>query len=557
MANLLSKLLSKPAVLELDLARGVLDVRPKNPLQAFQLLNATTMTALRDTLTEAAKDDNVKGLIVHAADGGVLSMALLDEIALEVERFGEHKPTAAWTESFGELQPSLALYKLATATKQIWVQPTGMLTISGPEASILLLRGGLEKLHVEPEFGQRHEYKSAANQYAAEEITEPHREMTQALVDSIVADAIQTIARRRSLDEDAVRGALESSPVTPERARELGLIDHVGYRDQAYEALLKEWSSTPEELRFVSRYSAIPDFAKSLISSKRKKIGLVSVRGPIVTGRGSAGLDGQSVGSDVVDEQLRAALRDDTIAAVVLDVDSPGGSAVASDFIRRSVLRVKESGRKVVARMGDVAASGGYYVSMGADEIVALPTTLTGSIGVLGGKLVTQGLYERLGLVRETVSGHENSSMMSSASKFSDEDWERLNAWLDRVYKDFTSFAAEDRGMEYDQLEALAKGRVWTGAQALERGLVDYLGGKRVAIERAAFLAGLDADDVDVVSVGPAGLLAKVMPAHSSESTGAVAAKPVTVESLLKSLMGELGIHVEGALSMPFSIKFN
>ncbi|NLE97670.1 MAG: signal peptide peptidase SppA, partial [Propionibacterium sp.] len=382
------------------------------------------------------------------------------------------------------------------------------------------------------------------------------REMTRSLVESLVTDAVTTIAGRRGITEGIVREAVESSPLTPARALEAGLVDHIGYRDEAYAAALDAWGADRDELRFVNRYQPKPDLGRALSSRGRKKIGVVPVRGPIVTGRGSAGLTGATVGSDVVDEHLRAALRDDDVVAVVLDVDSPGGSAVASDFIWRTVHQVRESGRPVVARMGGVAASGGYYVAMGADEIVALPSTLTGSIGVLGGKMVSQELYEKLGLVREIVAGTENTPMMNPAHRFTDEDWARLNAWLDRIYLDFTTKAAADRGMEYDQLESLAKGRVWTGVQALDHGLVDHLGGRRVAHERAAALAGVDVDDVDIVALSPTGLLARIMPAASSESVGAPGgARVAGPETLLKAALREFGVGVEGALSLPYRIS--
>lgn len=552
--NKLQSLFHKPSVLELDLARGVIEIRPNSPLQAMQVLNATTMSALRDAVTEAIKDDHVKGLVVHAANN-TLPVSMLDEIALEIERFGAHKPTVAWAETFGELVPSLAMYKLATAAKEIWLQPSGMLTIEGYESQILLLKGGFNKLGLEPEFGQRHEYKTAANTYAADEVTEPHREMMHSLVGDLLEDAVKTIAKRRGLDEGFVRQALETSPVTPERALEAGLIDHIGYRDQVYSTVLDAWGAKREDLRFVNRYNLKPDIAKAISGRKRKKIAVVPIRGPIVTDRGSAGLNGQTVGADHIDEQLRAAQRDEDIVAVILDVDSPGGSAVASDFIRRGVLQLRESGRKVVARMGGMAASGGYFVSMGADEIVALPSTLTGSIGVLGGKLVTQGLYEKLGLVRENVKSTENGMLMSPAEPFSEDDWRRLNEWLDRVYEDFTSKAAEDRGIEYGQLESMARGRVWTGAQAIERGLVDYIGGRRVAQERAALLAGVDVDDVDIVPVGPGGLLGKLVPAASSEAVGSAGGtQPLGAESMLRAMLREMGLHVDGALSLPYRI---
>lgn len=546
---------TRPVVLELDLARGILEARPENPLQAMQLLNATTTGALRAVLGEAVKEPKVKGLIVHASSAVQLPVTTLDEIALELERFAECKPVAVWSESFGEMVPSLALYKMATAASEIWLQPTGALTISGIEAQIVLLKGGLAKLGIEPEFGKRHEYKTAADQFAADEVTPENREMMTAIVQGIVDDAVQTIARRRELEEATVRDAVEEGTLTPERALELGLIDHIGYRDEAYQTLLERWGVEAEHLLFVNRYALKPDLRRAVTRPRRKKIGVVQIHGGIVTGRGARGLGGREIGSDVVDEHLRHAMRDEDMVAVVLDVDSPGGSAVASDFIRRSVLAVRESGRRVVARMGQYAASGGYYVSMGADEIVALPTTLTGSIGVVAGKLVTSGLYDKLGLVRESITVDKGAAALSDAVPMDDEAWARLNTWLDRVYEEFTTFAALDRGMPVEQLEPLARGRVWTGAQAHERGLVDHLGGRRLALERAASLSGTRVEDVDVVPVGHVGLLAKVMPAQSSETVGGVSLLAPGAEGLLSAVLRCAGLSAGGALSMPFGLR--
>lgn len=549
----LSSLLDQPVVLELDLARGVLDARPANPLQAIQLLNATTMPALRTALHQAAKAEHVKGLIVHAGNVG-LAVSMLDEVALEVERFAEHKPTVVWSESFGEGDPGLALYKMATAAHEVWLQPTGMLTLSGAGAQITLLKGGLNKLGVEPEFGKRHEYKTAADQFAADEVSDANREMVTAIVEGIVDDAVSTIAQRRGLEVDVVRAAMKEAPISAQRALEIGLVDRLGYRDEVYKSALGEWEAKPEQLRFVSRYALKPDLRKAL-RRNRKKIGVVSIRGAIVTGRGSTGVMGQQVGADVVDEHLRQALRDDSIVSVLLDVDSPGGSAVASDFIRRSVHTLREAGKPVVARMGAVAASGGYYVSMPADEIVALPSTLTGSIGVFAGKMVTQGLYDKLGLVRESITADPWAAAMSPTRKLDEDGWRRLNEWLDRVYLDFTTAAAEDRNMSYEELERLARGRVWTGSQACERGLVDHVGGYRLALEQAALLAGMDIDDVDVVPVGLAGTLARLKPAHSSESAGHAGLAPVSIEGLWSAALRELGLPSYGVLTMPFELR--
>lgn len=542
-----------PIVLELDLGRGVLTARPSNPLEAVRLINSPSLAGLREHLADAARDERVAGLIVHAVPSG-LELAHSEELAELIETFGATKKTVAWAESFGELTHGLGSYRLATAAQEVWLQPTGMLSIEGIELTITLLKGLLNKVGVEPQFGQRHEYKTAANTYAADHVTEPQREMTARLGQSIVDGIVADIARRRKLPEATVWDAINASPVEPERAKELGLIDHIGYRDEAYAAALKEWGATPEQLLFAHRYTSRGAMLKR-IKPKQPKVAVVALRGPIVTGRGTRSLGGgPQAGADVIDEQLRGALRDAEVKAVVFSVDSPGGSAVASDFIRRSVLRLREAGKPVVAHLGTVAASGGYYVAMGADEIVAQAATLTGSIGVLGGKMVTSGLYDKLGLVRETIAIGAAAGAFSSAHEFTDQDWERLNRWLDRVYLDFTTFAAHDRGMAYDDLERLARGRVWTGADARDRGLVDHIGGQRLAVERACALASLEPDAVKLTHPGAGGVAQLLRPATSSEHASGGANLP-DVESALTSLASRLGITAAGALSMPWSVR--
>ena len=330
-------------VLELDLARGVLETFPRNPLQMLQVVGATAVSDLREHLKAAAGDERVAGLIVHAVNCNQ-PMTVMDEIAHLIEDFGTAKPTMAWAESFGEFGNSLAAYKLATACRTIWLQPTGVLGIGGLEVDITLFRGLLEKAGIEPQFGQRHEYKTAADQFSAAEVTEANREMTHRLAQSIVDDTVAVIARRRGVAPEKVWEAVNDSPVVPEHAKKLGLVDEVGYRDEAYTWALSDWDARPGDLLYASRYQPRPNLTEAF-RWDRPKVAIVSLRGPIVTGRGSSvGLNGPSAGADVVDEHLRAALRDERIKAVLFEVDSPGGSAVASDFIHRSIERLRGSG---------------------------------------------------------------------------------------------------------------------------------------------------------------------------------------------------------------------
>ena len=554
----LTKLLStvsrptRRIVLELDLARGVLETFPRNPLQMLQVVGATSLTSLRENLRDAATDPRVAGLIVHVAECGQ-PLQVLDEIGEVLHEFAAAKPTAAWSESFGELGNALGLFKLATACHRVFTQPTGEVNIGGLEVQITLLKGMLNKVGVDPQFAQRYEYKTAADQFAADEVSEANREMITRIAQSIVDDAVATIADRRGLDQQQVWDAVNSSPLTAQQAKACGLIDQVAYRDQVYVLLLDEWRAEPEQLLFVSRHH---NRAKRHCGRRREKVAIVSLRGGIVTGRGGRSpFGGETAGSDLVDEHFRAVLRDEGIKAVLFDVESPGGSAVASDFIRRSVLRVRESGRPVVARMGRVAASGGYYVSMPCDEIVALPTTLTGSIGVVAGKFVTRRLNDLLGLTREPIRIGAGAGMMSSSTEFTAEDWERLDRELDRIYQNFTTFAAEDRRMSLEALETVAKGRVWTGADARARGLVDHVGGWNLAWRRACALADLDPERAESVRIGVGSVLEKIIPARSSEHrAGSTRTLWPGTEQSWTALAAHVGLHVEGALALPWRL---
>lgn len=561
----------QPTVLELDLSRGLVAPGARDPRRALRMLHAPSMRSIREGLRAGARDDRVVGLLVHVGECP-LSLTEADEVGALVAEFGDAKPTVAHTETFGEMTSGLAGYRLASHAQQVWLQPSGALGLTGVALQVTLLRGALDKAGVEPQFGQRHEYKTAANQFTASEVTVAQREMMQRIADSVLDDTVTRVAGRRGLAVEDVRAAVATAPLTAARALELGLVDHVGYRDEVHTWAREQWGEEVDgervvDLHYVHRYAreqGAPGLVRSLTDKQRAAVGVVGVQGAIVTGPGQPGGFGQpSAGADTVAAHLRAAAADEQVKAVVLRVDSPGGSYVASDTIRREVVRLRESGRPVVAVMGDVAASGGYFVSMGATEVVAGAATLTGSIGVLAGKLVTRGLTDKLDLVREEMVAGERAGMFSTLRGFDDSDWAVLDAWLDDVYADFTAKAAADRGLPLETLEPLARGRVWTGADAAERGLVDHVGGTSLALDRACELAGLERDDVAVRPVPASAFLAQLRPARSSESPrGQVAAAAATPGKLLTggpeaalSRLARLGgLHLPGVLALPWRL---
>lgn len=545
-------------ILELDLDFSVLSSAPANPFEAVKLINAPTMRALRDGLRNAATDAAVAGLIVHLGTCPI-SASQCCELADLIAGFSEHKPVWAYTESFGEFGTALLPYVLAAHADQVWLQPSGELGLGGVRAQITLLRGTLDKVGVEPQFAQRKEYKSAAETYSAHEISAANHEMVQQIANSLTHWAVDVIAQRRGRTAEQVWQSLDAGILTPDQAVEHGLVDQVGYRDEVYAQARTAWAGESAGLRYVHRY-ARGSAARELIQARMKPaVAVVEVRGGIVAGRPQRQGAQPIAASEVVCQHLRAAAADDQIKAVVLRVESPGGSYIASDAIRREVLKLRESGRPVVACMGDVAGSGGYYVAMPADEIVAQPTTLTGSIGVLAGKFVITELKDRIGLVQTDVTSGQWSSFMSPNSTFTDEQWAALDKRLDDIYADFTGKAAADRNLPLDVLEPVARGRVWTGVDARDRGLVDHLGGMDLALERACALAGVARGDVAVRPVSMLGFLKQFRPAESSESVVTSVSVPtrLTVDGVVEAFAGLLGVQAAGALAMPFRITLD
>jgi protease-4 len=509
-----------PLLLELDLTELPVDPDPDDQLARLRNRGRRHLRPTLRALHEAASDRRVTGLVAKV--GGTLPWAAMQELRLGVQEFAASgKPTVAWAESFGEVADTAA-YVLATAFDTIWLQPGGSIGLLGVSAETTFLGGALEKLGVQPEFEQRHEYKNAVDTLTRTAFTEPHRESLDALTGSLYAEAVERIAEGRSLAAERVRELVDTGPRTAAEARRAGLVDELGYRDQVYDAV-RARVGVETELLFADRWA--PHRRPQLPLPKRGRVALVQARGTIVGGRTRRGVMGRQVGSDSVSAELRAALADEHVRAVVLRVDSPGGSAVASETIWREVCRVRESGRPVVVSMGALAASGGYYIACPADVIVALPGTLTGSIGVFGGKLVLRDALDRVGLTTGAVEQGAHALMFSSRRGFAEDERERLAATVDAIYDDFVGKVAAGRNRPVADVEDVARGRVWTGRDALELGLVDELGGLRHAVRVARDRAGLpeDAPVTPALKVPP---LARLGKPRNSEDPRAVATAP-------------------------------
>ena len=543
-------------LLELDLTRGVLETPPSSPVAAFRSRHLPTLRELVGALRKGARDDTVVGLVAHLG-GQRLSLAQVQDLREAVADFRTSGKTAvAWSESFGETGHGTVPYYLATAFDEIWLQPSGDLAITGISVQAVFVRGALDKAGVIPQFGKRREYKTAADTFTEKEMTEPAREMASRLAESAYEQIVEGIAVRRRLDSARVRELVDSAPLPAQTGLEVGLVDRLGYRSDVYDELRKGLGETTRLLaeRYIRRGPrTLEDVRKTLPWPEKPVVAVVRVSGGITVGRNSSNpLGGSGSGSDTVGAALRAVADNDKVKAVVLRVDSPGGSYVASDAIRNEVLRLRSTGRPVIASMGSVAASGGYFVAMPADLIVAQPGTITGSIGVLSGKGVVRDALGRIGISQEAVSEGENARMYSAQEEFTDEQWARLEETLDRIYKDFVAKAAQDRGLPEDQLESLARGRVWTGADAHARKLVDELGGFQHALTLACNRAGLDRDNIALATVPHRTLLDRLRPPTTADDL-AVTTQPLTVDGLTTGLYSALGLPPAGLLRMPLN----
>jgi protease IV len=541
-------------LLELDLSRGVAEAPPSSPVEAAHTRHVPLLRHLVEGLHQGAEDARVVGLVAHVGTAQP-SLAMADELRAAVQRFRRAgKPAVVWSESYGEMGPGNVAYYLASAFGEVWLQPSGDVGLTGVVASGVFVRDALDRAGVNPQLSQRHEYKTAADTFLRRSMTDAHREMAERLSESAMDTIVQAVADGRGLTRDAVRAAVERAPLHGEEARELGLVDRLGYRDEVYASVRER--NPDARLKYVERYRKRPaaNPAQRLARRNKPAVAVVQASGPIHLGRsrGQTPLRGRSIGSDGLGGGVRAARDDDAVRAVVLRVDSPGGSYVASDAIRREVLALRESGRTVVASMGTVAASGGYYISMPADTVVADAGTVTGSIGVLAGKQVIRDALERLGVRIESVSVGRQAQMFSTQREFTEDEWQRLEAWLDRVYDDFTGKAAQDRGMDVDRLRDLAKGRVWTGADARRHGLVDELGGLEDAVDLACARAGVRRRDAQVKTLPRKHPLQALRPAQSSESpAAAVATLGGDGGSLLDHVFRALQVPAYGVLTAP------
>ena len=454
---------------------------------------------------KAATDDTLQGLILRI-ESPHIGWAKLNEIRTAIAKVRKAgKKVLAYVDDAASMD-----YLIAVACDEVVMPEPGSLMFLGLRAEVSFYKNLFDKLDVKAEMLRVGEYKSAAEPYSRTEMSKEFREEMEAVLDSYFSQMKQIVAEARKQTPEKVEEAINAGPFTSAKAKELGLIDRIAYPDEL-ESLAK--GGPDSKVKITKKYGKkkldtdfsgftgmvkFMDLLMGIEQPKRKttnsKLAIINAVGPIMTGTSKSDtFSGESsIGSETMIKAIRQANEDSTVKAIVMRVDSPGGSALASDLMWRELELVQ---KPFVISMGDVAASGGYYIAMGADKIFAEPGTITGSIGVVGGKLATQGLFDKIGINTSIITRGKNAGVMSMTTPFSETERAAMQEMMNDIYKQFTKKAASGRKMDHEKLEKLARGRIYTGLQAKELGLIDEVGTLADAIAEAKKLAGLKPED--------------------------------------------------------------
>ena len=448
-------------------------------------------------LQRAKKDKTVDGIVLKLGVGGY-SMGKVQEMRDAILDFrASGKKVLCYMELVGNRG-----YYLASACDSILLNPAGYLSLTGFRSEVTFYRGVLDKLGIEAELYNMGKYKSASEMFTREGMSDPARESLNSLLDDLSGQMVSGIAEGRDMSSDEVWERIDGGPYTAKEAADAGLVDDLIYEDQLAEAQEQTFGENATKLT-VNQYAGGKYHKYDWDTDP--KLAVIYATGMMAPGR-SMFTEGRSLisipqimGSETITRAIRKARKDDSVKAIVLRIDSGGGSVFASDVIWREVVLAKEK-KPLIVSMGGAAASGGYYIACPADVIVADPGTITGSIGVIAGKFNLRGIYDRLGIKKEILKRGKNSDIYTSYSGFTDEQREIVNRQIREMYNDFVVKVAQGRNMTEEAVEAIAQGRVWTGKQAKNNGLVDELGGLNLAISIAKSRVGLDPDEkIDIV----------------------------------------------------------
>jgi protease IV len=472
------------SLLTLRVSGSLPDYSPDDPFKKYFGGPDQSLTGLVTQFKKAKADKRIKAVLLDVDVSGV-GWGKAEELR------STGKPVYAYLE-FGLNKE----YYLASACNKIYVPPPGELFINGLAADVMFFRGSLDKLGIYPDVYQIGKYKSAGDMFTQKEMTEAHREYINSLLDDLFNRYVNAIAQARHKTPEEVRALIDDAPYNATKAKQVGLIDDALYLDDVQKQIKTSLGYKENDpfnpVRGVDYRDVSPE---SLGLNKGERIAVIYATGEIGSGSSANSPSGeQSIGSDTLAKALNDAAADKLIKAIVLRVDSPGGSGLASDIIWHAVEAANQK-KPVVVSMSDVAASGGYYIAAAARKIVAQPSSITGSIGVVAGKPVMRGFYDWLGVSNEYVLRGKNAGMFRETEKFTDEERAKFEEWIKNTYyQEFIPKVAKGRNKDAQSIDAVGQGRVWTGAQAKDRGLIDEFGGLDRAVEIAKQLANIPAD---------------------------------------------------------------
>jgi len=442
--------------------------------------SATSIYDFIRALEDAKTDERVTMFVAKLKDGDY-SLTQIETLRNAIIDFrSSGKKAYVYADSIGGFSNGLGEYWLASAFDEIWVQPIGNVSVNGLRVEQPFAKGALDKIGVNMEFEQRKEFKSGPEMYTRTAMSDENYKSTKAMTDSIMRQIIDDIAEERDLSAVSVKQIIDRSPFTLDEAVRLKLVDRVGYLDEL-EDLIKNGKDNDFEFVSLPRYSS---FSKNNFVDGNTQTAIIKIEGMIldeapyshVTAPLALALPDNVASSEAISRSIMDATEDDDIKVIILRINSPGGSPSASETIRRAVVKAREKGKYVIASMGDVAASGGYWIAVNADEIIASGLTITGSIGVYGGKPDLSSLWEKIGINWGVVEYGGNSGMWSINKPYSENERRRLSVLMDNIYREFVSRVAEGRNIDVQSVEKIAKGRVWIGKDAKQHQLIDSEG---------------------------------------------------------------------------------
>jgi protease-4 len=501
---------------------GEIPEQPPAELPSLFERRPAPLRVLVESLDRAATDPKVTSMVLRVSFLSDVGWGRVQELRDAILRFRKSgKPAYAHLEFCGNRE-----YYLATACTKIYAVPTAIMDITGLRSETIFFANTLKKVGVEAQFEGVGKYKNAPNQFTETGFTAPHREQMEALLDSMYGQYMSGLQTGRNKTAEEVQAIVDNGPYDGQQALKAGLVDELVYEDQLRDRLKDATALAP------AKYAK---HARGFGIDRRPKIALIYAVGEITSGESQGGaLGGQSAGSDTVAAALREARKDGDVKAIVLRVDSPGGSGTASDVIWREVVLARQA-KPVIVSMGDLAASGGYYIAMASDVIVAQPTTITGSIGVFGGKMSLRGLYDKVGLTKEVLTRGQHADLFTDYRPWTDEERAKFRTLMTAFYQEFVTRAAEGRKKSYAEIDAVAQGRVWTGAEALSHGLVDQLGGLEVALGVAKERARIGKDqEVNLVVLPERKGLIETILERQEDSSEAMAVLPEDIRHVAR-----------------------